>query len=851
MLFIKACSVFVLYLATTDSQIISTLDRNIKNHVKIKTPKNGNTIEVMIETDDGKNPSLFLPSVKNEKLQQLDKFDTFYTALSCSIGYLTMISIYEFVKWSPLLYHYKYLDYTYREEFRPKFKSYFNQFLKTVGEETNRFIGILNNMLNAKSDSSYYRDTSLLEALLSLQIKTRLGSTSEQPEDTRSSHYDTLRLVLSDMNKIQRSLLTNNCSPVVPNDTNPRFYDQYIEMDLTKQTEIRNFLEACAKNVVLEVASTCSHSQMLLEDFITLPPTDHLSKDIADASIVITSEKEGALNELTMKEIHDRIKISRDSETVFWFTDSVLAAIVKIIFREVLTDAKEDDPPVTDIADELESIKNIISADDTSLPEYLVDGFTLLYRYEISKNSKLDEIQHFYDSSLEMINLKIKTDETDERPQLKTILKKLVGSVDSLKCFQESYKVLRDNHNKYYIPFMSNKKALFLDGVVEDDDHSRRVCDFAKNVYSTCFLAIMFLQNIDDPFYNEIEGNEKFHTRLYKVLKTIQHYFLLIIKKGSDNVDILKMAYNIVPILINTLRKSNDQIKVETREILRKVMAEMNNVGIRYCAASSKNNFLLFNQINFHELGNKELVDKAMENFYQFGVRNFDKSDLNVSSIDPSDYNYLSVEYLHTNFIKDYVVVKVHENTINVYWYGQMSGIQGIYQNTDSSLVKPYDVYALHDMYFKFYIVAFYYEIKLVLLSTTSLSQINNKLMNIAKECKLQYIMFPRELHSFVSDINKLLEISVNSTPENRKLSKGEKKKVKVQLKEQLKELETKIDKQLVKFNIVIFMPNKICQYFTDKCCFSSADTFTQVCKELYENVINFNENFGKIIKGQ
>lgn len=842
-MFIKVSCVFLLYLATTDTQ--STLDKNIKNHVRIKIPKNSNTIQVTIETSDGKKPSLFLSNAKNEKLQQLDKTDTFYAALSCSIGYLTMISIYEFVKWSPLLYHFKFIDYMYREEFQPKFKSYFNQFLKTTGEETSRFVRILNNVLDTKSDSSYYRDTSLLEALLSLQVKTHLRKTSEQPEDTRLSHYTTLQLVLTDMNKIQRSLLTNNCSPVVPNDANPRFYDQYIETDPMKQTEIRDFFEACAKTVTPEAESTCLPSQMLLDDFVALPAINRLSQDIADASIAIAGDGEEAPNELTIAEIHDRIKISHNGEMMFWYTDSVVAAIVKIVFREVLTGAED----LTNISDELESMKNIVSADDASLPECLVDGFTLLYGYGISKNSELDEIQHFYDNSLGTINLKVKTEETEEtedKPNLKTILKTIIDNVDSLKCFQRSYRVLRDKRDKYYVPFVSNEKALFSDDTAGDDGRSGRVCDFAKNVYSTCFLAVMFLQNMDDPFYDELEGNEKFHTRLYKVLKTIQHYFLLIIKKGADKADISKMAYDTVPILINTLRKTDDQIKVETREVLRKVMAELNNVGTRNCAASSINNFLLFNQINFHELGNKELVDKAMEDFYQFTVRDFDQSDLDVSSIDPSDYNYLNVEYLRTSFIEDSIVVKQHENTIKFYWYGQMNNIQDIYRNTSLSLVKSHDVYALYDMYFKFYIVAFYYEIKLVLLNTASSARINDKLTNMAKTCKLQHHMFPRGLKTFVSDVNKLLEIPENNgTPEKGKLSKEEKKKI----KEQLRELESKIDKQLVKFNIVIYTPNKICQYFTDKCCFSSADTPTLICKELYEYVINFNENFGKIIK--
>lgn len=645
------------------------------------------------------------------------------------------------------------------------------------------------------------------------------------------------------MNEIQRSLVLN-CLHVTADGSNSHFYGYDIQNNHEERLLRTQFLNSITNSVVLTAGtkSECSLSQILLEEFIPQSKENRtgFKSEIFATNVNIADDTSLTEKTVTIESIYNHIKITYDSEAIFVYQDSIIATIMKIIFKQILECSRKSYFNVRDISCEIEEIYNRISVDDTKFPKYLVDGFTILYKTFIANfHFSLDRLQKFHDSLI-AINLPKNyiTEPSKKIPYLKTILLEIRKGIKSLQCFQESYKSMHDKHQKYYVPFKNSKTALFQNYSVKDNQHSKRVCTFTINIYSLCFQANMFHQNISDKFFPG--ENHRLKIRFVSALKDLRHYFLLFIKKRSS-VDkrLLKMAYTIAPILVNAVERNyfNHQ---EVNDALLLVMVEMNSIGMQYCQ-TSKSNFLLFNKINFFEMGNKKLIDKAMNEFYRFSVDNFEDNDLNVTSIDLNEFQYFNVNYLYINFIKNSSAVHVYENIIKFYWDGQAQSIRYIYQDSRILLKNSHNFYALFDLHFKFFVTAVYYEIELV-YESYNLNEINykaDKAAEIIKNCRLAKNIFPRALESLVHDVNDFLNLLSKSDDER---------------KDEIQVLREKVSDRLKKFSIVFNKPKKhFCAYLHPKWLGSltNIDDVVDRCKRLKDELfeyVNKNLNFFKSI---
>jgi len=728
----------------------------------------------------------------------------------------------------------------YETEFEQKFKEDFKKLLDTITTDTSPFIHMLNNVLGTKYDSSYYTDQSTLEALLTLRMKIYLLSSTMERHSANigKHHYNIMQVILNEMNEIQRSLVFN-CLHFIIDGSSSHFYGYYIQNSYQKRLLRTDFLNSVTYSIGLTVGtvSECSLSQILLEVFI--PQSEENSTDfkrnIFATNVSITDDASSTEKTVTIENIYNHIKTTYDSEAIFVYQDSVIATIMKIISKQVLECSRISNFDIYSILSEIKEMYNIISFDVTNFPKYLVDGFTIWYKiYYNYGDLGLDELQHFHDS-LTAIKL---PENTETKPfekiaYLKTILKEVTNAIVSLQCFQESYRSLHDKHQKYYVPFINSKKALFQNYSVKDNQHSKHVCKFAINIYSLCFQAKMFNQNVKDKFYSGIEGNDKLKIRFVSALKNLRHYFLLLIKKGLEDERLLKMAYTIAPILANAMARTYFN-HWEVNNALHLVMVDMNSIGLQYCQ-TSKGNFLLFNKINFFEMGNKKLIDKAMNEFYKYSVNNFEESDLNVTSIDMKEFEYFHVNYLYENFIKNSSTVRIYENIIKFYWDGQTQSIRYIYEDSQKSLKNSHNFYALFDLYFKFFVAAVYYEIKVV-YESNNLNEINFKAAEIIGNCTFAKYTFPRALHSLIGDVNDFMNLlSKRGTERNNEIPV----------------LREKVGDQLKKFSIVFNKPKKnVRAHFCSKCLQPSTNDTNLVdrCNRLKEELSEYANKYRDLL---
>jgi len=220
-------------------------------------------------------------------------------------------------------------------------------------------------------------------------------------------------------------------------------------------------------------------------------------------------------------------------------------------------------------------------------------------------------------------------------------------------------------------------------------------------------------------------------------------------------------------------------------------MVELNSYAIQHCT-SSKFNFLFDNSKSSTEFDKNTLnewMSKHCKNC--FNIANLTGGYNNVK------YEYFNVQFLYDNYIKNSEVINLLGDNIKFYWKGKYRTIVDIYKNAVFFIVDAHCLYALFDIYFKFFISAIYNEVKEV-FNKKKLKTIKKNLSKINRSIQLVPNNFPEKLKYLISDINKLLSISVNESNINGNLEIGETK-----FMDEVNKIKRIIDEQFRKFNII------------------------------------------------
>lgn len=770
------------------------LVKNIEKFVKTSDAKQYNMVNVKV--CDNEEYGIYLYQSKENLLKTLlDTVYAFYITFNCNVAQWCVNTIYEFTNELFLFQNNSRHD---TKNYKKNFNDNFWAFKIAVQENIGALIHILNHLLNLNSENVFYLDSSVIEALVLLEINVDIISTHNKHLNTDdSTHYGIIQVFMQNMNAFQ-SFLSMNCSRVNSAWAYINSYGYWITFENHKKVQLINFFNSIVVNVIhleLEKLPICSTNYVLLENIAKPPWDDDVSTTIADTYILVVDNNQEHTSPTRIRDVYDRIQKSYDIELIYLYHDSVLTAIMKIIFKEMLNGLQYSITFVRNFQVVINDLYGLISKANVTLPDYLIDGVTILSTNCNRNTPIIVELERFHDA-LTSVQLNTNTKDLNRIGYLIIILQKICLSIDHFQCFQHSYRFISNKNNQYRGPFAENEKVLNPYYKFEDviNFEYLQMCDFVMNVYSMCVYVYDFADKTYSDLSIEEADNFIFSETHFKVLRQIQNYFLLIIKKGTNDKGLLKMAYTIASILLNIFEKSHVEIVLLIVRALDVIMTELNKNKIKYCAASKKE-YLLFKNVNY--LVDDESFELSMSIIFVHILKEFNSYDLDFSNLDIRDYDYLSVRQMHTILIKRSKIFKTYKNDIQFYWNGQIKTVESIFEDTAMSLINSLNLFALYDMFFKFYISIVYLEIKIILASYKH-EQIETLFKMLTELCKLEYGLFPRELKPLILIVQNLLKFQFNSTLSEKTIST------------QLSEHERKIDLQMEKLSIVLDIKERL-----------------------------------------
>lgn len=761
---------FAVFLFLTPKRCASsTVTKEIEKCTEIKfSSRFFHTIKIRDEdrtVEDG--ICLFNIPDDHQQVKKNYKIHGFGVFLGCKFANWTINKIYDVFKLSPLFYQHKfrYFEY-YDEEYKGHFDAYIDAFATEFDGNMERFVKILSEVLDLIPEDTYFNDSDVLKALKSLRLKVNLvlkKRADGRPERSKSD-FETVRLLLTDMIELQR-FLSINCSEIPSTRKNSQFYGYWVSIDhgLTSK-DVRTVMEIVDNKLKTEKApNTCTLPNDLL-DKMTYSSSDDavISSLIDDVTVNVSPTETVPLNRYL--ETVDRYY---DADAVFEYQELVLIAVLKLTATKVKR-LVDDDCLRNDVAAKIRTVYESMKKNAADLPAYMVDGFRILTT--IGSADRVDDDGDRNEGG--------DRDETLNRVTLKTGLPSLSvpellafveTNVDDMACLHRFFSSVRREHDKFYAAPLTAKRAVPLDG---DGDAFRNACGFVQNIYSLGFQAIANLNGYADN--KAIRGSYRkyaHHAEFIDVAKKIFEYCFVVIDHSSD-ADIRKIALDAAIVIVNMpITRVRDVQFTDVLRGFKVIMNETNRYNTTFCT-TDKTNFLIFNNMNFNNFGNRHLIDRSMAeifkaNGYKIGAGYF--RDLRMRGVQFLKLHILNKSWIKSKEITD-VIVKFKDK-IKVYWKGSAQNLSEIFDYEEQVVFNSRHLFALYDMYFMYSAAIILVYIRNVVLSSNAmvndLADIKQKLDtgNGGSWCDL----FPRRMTYFVKDIDTLFDVDINTRVKDNK----------------------------------------------------------------------------------
>lgn len=735
------------------------------------------------------------------QLSNLDKTYAFYIFINCKISLWHIQRISSFIDATPLFFQYKFQNYDHYDKlYKVKFANDLNSLINDVKTIVVQFISILNDFLDIFVDSSFYMDNSVLKTLVSLKIKIDSMSiiNVENPTHFNRSDNDIVQILLEEMNALQRCL-PMNCEYIPYEMKISQLFGFWIAVN-GEESEIENIISFVANiydSPDLSSANklkNCSTEKIFLENLGNISSDDYIAKDIGNSIVKITKTET-----IKIKDLWDLMKKSFNIDVIVWYHDIILTALMKLVYYKANIEGQHTDESIKRITE----INKDISESGNNIPEYFVEGFERLKNLERDNTNwrsnllqYADSIDNIQFSKSELIN------SVSEASYFEMLLGKILNYFDDIKCAHGYLKnVLRENDKYFNKPgitsqLLTRKALVYTEEMIESKhDKSTKACDLLLNMFKLSFRAHIDINAFEAA--SLAMSDDKQIKADFKEIKTV---CIAIIKYETYNISLIKMAYNIATILEN--QRYDSQIKehelLQFKRILNIIMSELNVYSLKYCSRSPFY-YLLFNNINLSTSGNNISLQNSISNLI---VNRYNiETDFDIDTIVRAvDLRYFQINYFYEIYVKNNLIVEYYEDYIKFHWKRQQQSIKNIFSDAMEMTLDPQLIYALYDIYFKFYVGAVYYEMKIV-LTENSYENLKAKLNNLNDA--LQFFdsaFFPNELSSFVIDLKELL--SITSTQKQSVENNEEIEESKVLSAIQMKE--SAINKQLMKYNLTI-----------------------------------------------
>lgn len=810
------------------------------------------------------------PSESNG-LTVISKLHAIYFITKCEFAHWTMFKIYEFIKLCPLFYR---NDFQHDDLYDSELKNTFERNLKSFLANTNLFDSLLK-ALHAysryKSNISQYEYAAgTVKTLLSLLIKSHYISSSIRDESKSFiSDSNIIRLILIDMIDIQRFLLMN-CPEIPISSNNSQLYGIWVDENVTDE-KIGRLLNVAKITMKNDVSSVCDCKAEQLLSVITLDLNDDFVKEIATAEIKITHD-----TSIAVKEILKKMKTNYDVHVLSWYHELILNAIMLQIVKLGEKISGYSMIHTKNIVHKMsKTIFKIQSKFQPQfVPSYIVEGFEVLTKWLVTINTNKDELiqeqKDRFDSYLNNTNITIgKLDPllgiSELGDRFLRLLQWISNNISNLKCFYFLLKPVKESYDKYYAPLANHMRFLLP---TDNDKELFGECEFVKSIYSLCYEAFIFRNKYVDSFSNE--ENKIFFSTMKNVILDVKMFFFLIVKKGTNNVDLLKIAYDVFTVLMNfSLDFKRDLLDIELKRVLNIIMNEMNSYAIKHCASNSSD-FFIFNNINFYDFGNGESTMTSIRNFLENNMNNFKLNDFELADdgIYMKNYQFLHVKYIIKQFFSS--SYNACSEKIMLYWNGSLQTIKSIIEYESRVIICiPAYVHELYKVYFKFSAASIFIWIKEILAHIKDLDGVKASFKVITdslgpQSCWLSF--FPLKIKLILTSIDGWIFNLEDSWIRRKKIYSEQ--NLMDRFQDNIKVIEKKFEEVDIYFINVPQKSKKRNLFFRPFCCtrleevdslkiplnaigikYMSDDEFRKIVRDLLSNVKIVSENYLKLTR--
>lgn len=253
--------------------------------------------------------------------------------------------------------------------------------------------------------------------------------------------------------------------------------------------------------------------------------------------------------------------------------------------------------------------------------------------------------------------------------------------------------------------------------------------------------------------------------RVFRVIKDVRNYFLLIIERRTTDAMLMQTAYDVASILANVpLGRPNREIgSLELIRIINVVMSKLTTAGMHYCTFNYPL-CLLRSYREWYNPADTTSMSRIIHRFFQTNIGHLSEGDLDESGrASKMDSDYLNVSQLYNKYVNASSVVNAYTPYVLFKWRGRDCTIKDVFENVINFPFNPRFVFAVYDICFKFFIAVVYYKIWEMQVSENQ--QTAYKI--ITERYILNYSNFPLALELLISEINTLLAFYGLSSVDN------------------------------------------------------------------------------------
>lgn len=661
------------------------------------------------------------------------------------------------------------------------------------------------------TENIYDNYTFTLKRLFTLLIKSKYIYMSTMdvtdhayiPSQHIQSYTELLRLTVSEIIELQRILLMD-CDEI-PEEDKSLGITTGIWVPLDERNYVSySYSQTSLPNVINKVLHLRKPNQKcdvynLLNIILNIDMSKIPFDEIADALVVFSNSKSIAIRDMIKQ-----FPLNYDLNVLYWIHETIYIAIMKQIFTKIsyLLDKRN--------GKNISIPKIRYGIEETSaIPTHVWRGLSLLRK--IKKNSsKTHMIQKLradvdeYLFSFGSVELELSLKEVRLSPyqnvyyknspeqntseinaKYNTIISELsivvMSNIKNFECYEYFFRPVKDNYHK---TLARKTPSLFLKTYTEKLTNN---CDFVKYMFSLCFRASTFL----NWYVNEAhETQSRYLNDLKTIILNIKDIFLFVVKKYTDDDDILVMAYNVSAILVNCkLEHKNEYFHFTTERILNVITNEINRYEIKNC---SNPKLPFYINIVSDNIRSTEII-KAIKNFFMNNIKNINSDDLNFeTNIMDEDWHFFSVDHTYRSFLENSIVdTSYYEKRIKIIWNGLPQSLKTIINNESVIIFDPRIILLLYKVCFKFTVAVIFFRIQEVLSNFYFNHMVVQSHFDVIKEKLIKYgyersELFPVALNDILTDIDK-----IKFSYEQQLLNFN------------LKTLKNQIKKKLKNFNIV------------------------------------------------